>query len=123
MKEVVRKRKQHEKYFAAENCYITEMYNTPEDPALSVAQARVEPGITTRWHRLRGISERYYIVSGQGVVEVGDLPPAEVKRGDFVFIPSLSRQRITNTGSEDLIFLAICSPRFTPEAYEDLEPL
>ena len=29
-------------------------------------------------------------------------------------------QRITNTGEDDLIFLAICSPRFVPDAYEPL---
>jgi len=30
------------------------------------------------------------------------------------------RQRISNIGTNDLIFLAICNPRFTPECYESL---
>jgi mannose-6-phosphate isomerase-like protein (cupin superfamily) len=28
-------------------------------------------------------------------------------------------QRVTNTGEEDLVFLAICTPRFRPENYRE----
>ena len=45
-------------YFFAEGCFITEWWNTSADEAVSVARARVEPGATTRWHRLRGATER-----------------------------------------------------------------
>jgi mannose-6-phosphate isomerase-like protein (cupin superfamily) len=38
-----------------------------------------------------------------------------------VLIPAACPQRITNTGAGDLVFLAICTPRFTYEAYEELE--
>jgi hypothetical protein len=38
-----------------------------------------------------------------------------------VLIPPC-RQRITNVGNEDLIFLAICTPQFRDEAYEDIDP-
>jgi mannose-6-phosphate isomerase-like protein (cupin superfamily) len=31
------------------------------------------------------------------------------------------RQRITNTGSQDLIFNAVCTPRFKVENYIDCE--
>jgi oxalate decarboxylase/phosphoglucose isomerase-like protein (cupin superfamily) len=33
----------------------------------------------------------------------------------------MCRQRITNTGVDDLVFLAICSPRFSQDVYEDVE--
>lgn len=108
-------------YHTAELCYITELCNSADDPELSVARARVAPGVTTRWHRLTGTAERYVILSGSGVVEVGDLAPAAVGPGDVVVIPPLARQRIANRGEDDLVFLAICSPRFLPENYEDLE--
>ena len=81
----------------------------------------LEPGVTTRWHRLIGTVERYYIIRGRGQMEVGERLPQEVNAGDIVFIPAQCRQRITNTGSEDLFFLAICSPRYTDEVYEDIE--
>ena len=110
-----------EEFFTAEGCYITELSNSDDDPALSIARARVEPGITTRWHRLTGIAERYYILSGRGYVEIGGLPPQDVTSGDTVLIPPMCRQRITNIGAEDLVFLAICSPRFVNDAYEDID--
>jgi mannose-6-phosphate isomerase-like protein (cupin superfamily) len=108
-------------YFTDELCYINELSNAPNDPDVSIARAKVQTGITTRWHRLRGISERYVILEGQGLVEVGDLAPQEIKSGDVVLIPPECRQRITNIGAGDLVFLAVCSPRFQQGAYEDIE--
>lgn len=108
-------------YYTDELCYINELSNTPNDPEVSIARARVQIGISTRWHRLHGITERYVITEGQGLVEIGDCPVHEVKAGDVVLIPPLCPQRITNTGVEDLIFLAICTPRFEQNAYEDIE--
>jgi mannose-6-phosphate isomerase-like protein (cupin superfamily) len=95
--------------------------NTPDDPAASIARARVTPGKSTRWHRVRKTAERYLILEGKGRVEVGLLPPREVNPGDVVLIPPDCLQRITNTGEQDLVFLCVCTPRFIPEAYEDLE--
>jgi mannose-6-phosphate isomerase-like protein (cupin superfamily) len=113
--------KDPDEFYIDERCYITELSNTPDDPGASIARARVEPGVTTRWHRLKGTFERYYILSGKGNIEVGKLPPEEVSAGDIVLIPPMRRQRITNTGSDDLVFLAICTPRFSDDAYEDIE--
>lgn len=108
-------------YFFREGCYITELSNCTDDPAVSIARARVEPGATTRWHRLHGTVERYVILSGCGIVELGGRAPWAVAAGDVVLIPALCPQRIHNNGSDDLIFLAICTPRFTPENYEDMD--
>ncbi|GAB2902995.1 hypothetical protein GCM10027046_35310 [Uliginosibacterium flavum] len=108
-------------YWFAEGCFILELSNSPADPALSIARARVLPGGQTRWHLLHAISERYVIQSGSGCVEVGELAPQSVAAGDVVIIPPGCRQRIRNTGSDDLIFLALCTPRFAASAYEDLE--
>jgi len=109
-------------YYMDERCYIIEVLNSEADPALSIARARVLPGVTTRWHCVHNTVERYVIQTGQGAMEVGEMPPQEVGAGDVVVIPSGVRQRITNTGTEDLIFLAICTPRFTFAAYEDIDP-
>ena len=106
--------------YTEEGCYILELSNSPEDPDVSIARARVLPGATTRWHRLDGVAERYVILAGSGRVEVGELPPQEIRPGAVVLIPPGCPQRITNTGSGDLVFLAICSPRFTPAVYADV---
>jgi oxalate decarboxylase/phosphoglucose isomerase-like protein (cupin superfamily) len=111
----------NDEFYTAEGCYITEVSNSPDDPGLSIARARVKPGITTTWHRLNDITERYYILNGRGRMEVGKLAPQKVTAGDVIIIPPLCLQRITNTGADDLIFLAICTPRFGNEAYEDRE--
>jgi mannose-6-phosphate isomerase-like protein (cupin superfamily) len=107
-------------YFFKEGCHILELSNSAADEAVSIARARVEPGQTTRWHRLCGTTERYVILQGTGSVDVGELPPQQVAAGDVVVIPPLCRQRITNSGDTELIFLAICSPRFKPENYEEI---
>ncbi len=104
-----------------ERCHILELSNSPDDPDLSIARARVEPGVSTRWHRVIDTLERYVILDGTGRMEVGGLPPQDVQAGDVILIPPSVRQRITNTGVDDLVFLAICTPRFRPEAYEDVE--
>ena len=110
-----------EECYTEERCHIRELSNTEEDPDLSICQARVTPGEITRWHRLSGIVERYIILEGSGRLELADHPPQQVGPGDVVRIPPGVRQRITNTGGTDLIFLAICSPRFRWDAYEDVE--
>ena len=104
-------------FFTDEQCYIIELSNTESDADVSIARARVTAGVTTEWHQLKATTERYCILSGSGMVEIGDLPGQEVAEGDVVLIPPMCRQRITNTGSDDLVFLAICSPRFLPENY------
>jgi len=121
LKESVKQQNPSDEFYTREKCHITELSNTPDDRDASIARARVEPGVTTRWHRLKGTVERYYIISGKGLVEVGELPPQKVNAGDIVLIPPMCPQRITNIGSEDLIFLAICTPRFSNDAYEDIE--
>lgn len=108
-------------FYIDEGCFVIEMASADEDPHVSIARCRVEPGKTTRWHRLAGTVERYVIQHGQGVVEVGDLPPQTVAAGDLVLIPESCRQRIRNAGSGDLVFLAICTPRFLPACYEECE--
>ena len=120
MKAIIKKRDTADEFYTSEKCYITELSNVPEDPDVSISQARVEPGVTTQWHRLKGTAERYYILSGKGIMEVGDLPPREVGVGDIMIIPPMSPQRITNHGSDDLVFLAICTPRFLSDAYESV---
>ena len=108
-------------YETDERCHIIEVANDSGDELVSIARARVEIGVTTAWHRLKGISERYIIVSGKGLVEVEDIEATPVGPGDVVRIPPDKAQRIANTGNEQLIFYAVCAPPFTEQAYINLE--
>ena len=108
-------------FYTAERCFITETWNSSTDPAMSIARARLEPGVTTAWHWLDGVIERYRILAGRGRVEVGELPARVVGPGDVVVIPAGVRQRISNIGTEDLLFDCLCTPRFTPGCYHSME--
>jgi mannose-6-phosphate isomerase-like protein (cupin superfamily) len=108
-------------YFFQEGCYINELSNHEGDDVLSIAQARVEPGVTTMLHRLHRSTERYCIISGEGMVEIEGLPAQVVSAGDVVIIPPGAAQRVSNTSDEDLVFLALCTPRFDPNDYFELD--
>lgn len=99
-----------------ELCHIVELYNTENDSACSVAQASVKLGDTTQLHFLKGISERYVILQGEGLVEVDEVK-SSVTTMDVISIPPGVGQRITNTGAIDLVFLCICTPRFQNKCY------
>jgi mannose-6-phosphate isomerase-like protein (cupin superfamily) len=86
-------------YYFEEGCFITELSNAPDDP---------------------GTTERYVMLEGSGRVEIGDDAPRDVGPGDVVLIAPMVRQRITNVGKADLVFLAICTPRFRRENYENV---
>jgi mannose-6-phosphate isomerase-like protein (cupin superfamily) len=120
MKAAIRRAQPGGEYFTSEGCHILELSNSQDDAALSIARARVAPGSSTRWHRVRDTAERYVMLEGRGRVEIADLEPQEVRPGDVVLIPPSCRQRIHNIGKEDLVFLALCTPRFTQTAYEEL---
>jgi len=108
-------------YFFAEGCYITELSNSDHDPQLSIAKARIKPGVTTKLHKLSATIERYVVIEGEGLVEIQGLKPQKLAMYDVAVISPDCSQKITNTGSVDLIFLAICSPRFIAESYVSLE--
>jgi len=86
---------------------------------VSLARARVSPGVTTARHAL-SVDERYLIEKGRGRVEVDGIE-TDVAPGDVVLIPRGTTQRIRNLGDEDLVFLCVCTPRFEPSNYEDRE--
>ena len=101
-------------YLTPERCSVAENYSSKD---VSIARATVKPGVTTVPHHLIGVQEIYIITSGQGKVTVGELEPTDVGVGDVVVIPPMTSQKIANTGTTDLIFYCVCTPRFTQECY------
>jgi len=107
-------------FFTRERCFITEILNDPDVPNISIARCCVVPGVTTELHRLSKTREIYVIETGEGEMDDGTSEPFSVRAGDCVTLPTAHPQRICNTGSVDLIFQVICTPRFVPECYEAL---
>jgi mannose-6-phosphate isomerase-like protein (cupin superfamily) len=105
----------------AEGCFIIELHNRPEDEGCSIARARVPAGGVTRLHSLHGTIERYVILAGTARLRTGEDSGIDLGPLDTVTFGAGEPQAIANTGEGDLVFLAICTPRFRPESYRDLE--
>lgn len=104
----------------SERCFIRELLNDTASPDASLAHTRVTSGVTTQLHSLDAVTEVYVILSGTGVMEVNG-EKQSVSAGDQVVIPADMPQRIHNTGTSDLCFYCVCTPRFTPGCYLNLE--
>jgi quercetin dioxygenase-like cupin family protein len=109
-----------QEFYTDEKCFITEILNTPKVEGMSVAQARVEPGVTTQNHTL-DFDEAYYILKGKGEMQINNGEVRIITSGDLAYISKHSTQRITNIGQDDLVFLCLCTPRFVPDGYESKE--
>lgn len=120
MQSSIQKPDPNAEFMTHEGCWILESWNQSGDPAVSIARARVAPGVTTQLHRLHGVEERYLVVQGAGTVRVGDLAPSPVGPGDVVVISAETSQQVTNHGDVDLVFYCICTPRFSSDCYEAL---
>lgn len=115
------KASQGAEFFTRERCFITEILNHADSPDLSLARCRVLPGVTTELHQLNATHEVYVIEQGQGLMDDGSAAPLAMSAGDSATIAPGHPQRIRNTGTGDLVFMVICTPRFVPACYCPLE--
>jgi mannose-6-phosphate isomerase-like protein (cupin superfamily) len=114
--------KECEEIIAGDNTILKELLNPlKEDISVrySLAHARLKPGQISLAHRLKS-SEVYYILEGQGEMHI-DVEKEKVYKGQAIYIPSNSVQKIKNTGVVDLSFLCIVDPAWKPEDEEVLE--
>ncbi|MFN0119511.1 MAG: cupin domain-containing protein [Blastocatellia bacterium] len=77
----------------------------------SLAEEILPPGKTVSPHHHEVLEEIYYILSGSGVMTIGDESQA-VAAGDAVYIPTHRQHTLTNTGVEDMRLLLVCGPAF-----------
>ncbi len=77
----------------------------------SLAEETLPPGKTVPSHHHEVLEEIYYIVSGCGVMTIGEESQA-VGAGDAIFIPKNNIHTLTNTGDEDMKILLVCGPAF-----------
>jgi len=80
----------------------------------SVAQITLPAGIASARHYHPTAEESYIVLKGVAHIEVGDeTHPAQI--GELIAIPPMKPHQIINRGEEDVVFLAICSPAWTPD--------
>jgi mannose-6-phosphate isomerase-like protein (cupin superfamily) len=88
---------------------------TSEITRCSLAEETLLPGQAVTPHHHREIEEIYYVLSGRGVMSVGD-EKREVAAGDAIYVPRGSRHTLENTGAEPIKLILVCGPAFF---YED----
>lgn len=77
----------------------------------SLAEARLPAGGQTTPHYHPRTEEIYYILEGQGRMQIDDEVEA-IAPGDAIAIPPGARHQITNTGPGVLKFLCCCAPAY-----------
>jgi len=83
-------------------------------PNLSVARAVIEPGQVTHCHYHAESSEVYYVLSGKGMVTVGEKCEV-VETGACVLIPARAEHAARCEGDEPLVILCLSAPPYTHE--------
>ena len=84
---------------------------------MSIAEAEVEPGRSTRLHRHPVAEEVYQILDGAGVMQLGEERFAVVP-GDIIRIAPGQPHRIETKSDVPLRFLCICQPAYSDEDTE-----
>jgi mannose-6-phosphate isomerase-like protein (cupin superfamily) len=102
---------------AADNTIICELLHPGRDGLdlpYSIALATLPPGVVSLPHKLKDSSEVYFIMEGEGEMNI-DREMARVRAGQAVLIPPGSWQHIRNTGDTILRFICIVSPFWRAE--------
>lgn len=70
------------------------------------SEVTLEPGCSLGYHEHHNESETYYIISGEGEYDDNGIKRM-VKAGDKTFTPDNCGHGLKNTGTEDLVFMAL----------------
>ncbi len=113
-----------EEYITLDGSRILELIRPEREGSqnLSLARAVIEPGKSTLRHRHHTSEEIYYVLSGEGTLEIG----AAIERvgpGDARLIPAGCEHRVTCIGVEPLVILCACAPPYQHTDTELTEPV
>ncbi len=104
-----------EPFTTADGSTIRELIGVVTAPVRnqSLAEATLDPGQATRRHRHAEAEEIYYLVEGDGEMEL-DGERRTVRRGDAVLIPPGAWHQI-RAGADGARFLCCCAPAYRHE--------
>ncbi len=113
---IVRSLAEAEPFTTADGSTIRELLGLPTAPVRnqSLAEATLEPGEATERHYHGAAEEIYYLVEGEGELEL-DGERRHVTAGDAILIPPGARHQIRAAGAGPLRFLCCCSPPYRHE--------
>jgi mannose-6-phosphate isomerase-like protein (cupin superfamily) len=101
-----------EAFVTKDGSTIRELHHTQ---AQSLAEATLEPGQATERHYHRAGEEIYFVLKGQGEMEL-DGETRFLRPGDAVLIPPGAWHTLENNGTSELRILCCCAP---PYAHDD----
>ncbi len=108
----LKKLKEVQEFIAGDETLLKEILHPKNDPldlSFSLAHCQVKAGTATIPHFLENSSEVYYILSGKGIIHIGE-ESSEIEAGDIILVPKRVVQYVTNTEKRALTFLVIVSP-------------
>lgn len=113
---IVRSLAQAEPFVTKDGSTIRELLGLPTASVRnqSLAEATVEPGEATTRHYHAESEEIYYVVAGQGELEI-DGETRVVRAGDAALIPPGARHTIRALGDAPLRLLCCCAPAYRHE--------
>ena len=91
---------------AEDNVARTMLYNSEYQTVFLV---RVEPGTTMRRHMHRFSEETVYLISGEGVLDLGT-SKRELAAGDLITVPRYTEHGFTVTGDQPAVVISMFSP-------------
>lgn len=78
---------------------------------MSIATILLDPGKSSTPHFHKEMEEIYYIIDGEGFIEIDEQITA-IKSGHAILLPIGSKHKITNTGKNVMKFISVDSPPF-----------
>jgi len=113
----IKNERQTSAFKAADGAIVYELFN-PDNSAIkimSVASGFLEAGKKARLHRHEESDEIYYVLSGQGQVQLGE-KIFDVRPGDAICVPVNMVHGLINTSQEKpLKVLAVESPAYSDD--------
>ncbi|HVA31431.1 MAG TPA: cupin domain-containing protein [Gaiellaceae bacterium] len=98
-----------EPFVTKDGSTIRELHHTG---AQSLAEAQLEPGEATERHYHRASEEIYFVLKGQGEMEL-DGETRFLRPGDAVLIPPGAWHTLENNGTSELRILCSCAPPYS----------
>ena len=113
-----------EPYVTLDGSLIRELVRPEREGSrgLSLAEATLAPGSRTHRHWHAVSEEIYYVLAGEGVIEIG-ARVVPVGRGAAVLIPAGVEHCAQNQGDTPFVILCACSPPYQHEDTTLTEPL
>ncbi len=79
----------------------------------SVAVITLPPGKSSALHMHPEAEESFLVTAGRGEMSVGE-ETIPLRDGSAVLVPSKAPHKITNSGVDDLVYVAVCVPAWEP---------